>query len=293
MSRLEDLFSAWAQGPGTTEAEKCENAERAVKKAIAADSKLSRLDVTVFAQGSYKVRTNVRQDSDVDVCVRYNGGFFESYPAGKTRADFGNIEGSLNFSDFKDMVENALNSYFGTASVTQGNKAFDIHANTYRIDADVLPAFEYRWYTGDFNAEWDHHYHSGVAFFPDRGNMVINWPQQTYDNGVSRNDSTGRRYKRVIRILKRLRNAMQKDKIAEADNVASFLIESLVWNAPLEAFQHNTYTDDVRYVIANIFNRTRSEAPPSKLGGIFQMCCLISFAHSSPQQAEGYPALFL
>jgi len=36
-----------------------------------------------------------------------------------------------------------------------------------------------------------------------------------------------------------------------------------------------------------------SETPPSKLGGIFQMYCLISFAHSSPQQAEGYPALFL
>ena len=35
------------------------------------------------------------------------------------------------------------------------------------------------------------------------------------------------------------------------------------------------------------------EAPPSKLGGIFQMYCLITFAHSSPQQAEGYPALFL
>jgi len=36
-----------------------------------------------------------------------------------------------------------------------------------------------------------------------------------------------------------------------------------------------------------------SEAPPSKLVGIIQMYCLITFAHSSPQQAERYPALFL
>jgi hypothetical protein len=30
-----------------------------------------------------------------------------------------------------------------------------------------------------------------------------------------------------------------------------------------------------------------SETPPSKLGGIFQMYYLITFAHSSPQQADG------
>jgi hypothetical protein len=36
-----------------------------------------------------------------------------------------------------------------------------------------------------------------------------------------------------------------------------------------------------------------SKAPPNKLGGIFQMCCLITFAHSSPQQAEEHPAQFL
>ena len=29
------------------------------------------------------------------------------------------------------------------------------------------------------------------------------------------------------------------------------------------------------------------ETPPSKLGGIFQMYYLITFAHSSPQQADG------
>jgi tRNA nucleotidyltransferase (CCA-adding enzyme) len=107
MSTWEDIFSSWAQGPGKTEADKCDNAEAAVRKAIAADRTLSRLDTTVFAQGSYKARTNVKQDSDVDICVRYDGGFFESYPEGKTRAAFGNVEGSLNFSDFKNMVEHA------------------------------------------------------------------------------------------------------------------------------------------------------------------------------------------
>jgi hypothetical protein len=289
MSTLEDTFTSWAQGPGSTEAEKCKNAEAAVRKALTADRTLSRLDITVFAQGSYNARTNVKQDSDVDICVRYNGGFFESYPEGKTRKDFGNVDGTLNFSDFKSMVENALNSYFGASSVTRGNKAFDIHANSYRIDADVLPTFEYRWYTGDFTADQSHYYHSGVAFLPDRGNMVINWPQQTYDNGVARNNATGRRYKRVIRILKRLRNAMQEDKINLAQGIQSFLIECLVWNAPVISFQYDTYTANVRDVLANVYNTMLNEEACSEWGEVNELKYL--FRPSQPwtrQQARNF-----
>ena len=271
MSSLEDIFSSWAQGPGTTEAEKFENAERAIKKAIAADSKLSRLDVTVFAQGSYKARTNVKQDSDVDVCVRYNEAWFAHYPDGKTDKDFGETTGALKFTDFKDMVGIALTSYFGAPSITRGNKAFDIHENSYRIDADVVPTFQHRRYTGNISPDRTYEFHAGVAFIPDKGSLVINWPEQNYENGVQRNDDTGRRYKRIIRILKRLRNAMQDDKIPGADNVASFLIESLVWNAPLAAFQHDAYTDDVRYVIADIFNRTRTEKDCSEWGEVNEL----------------------
>jgi len=62
MNISEDTFAFWAKGPSATEAEKCENAETAVRKAIAADEKLSEMDISVFAQGSYRARTNVRQD---------------------------------------------------------------------------------------------------------------------------------------------------------------------------------------------------------------------------------------
>jgi tRNA nucleotidyltransferase (CCA-adding enzyme) len=73
MNISEETFASWAQGPGQTEAQKCENSETAVRKALAADRHLASLDISVFAQGSYRARTNVRQDSDVDICVRYNG----------------------------------------------------------------------------------------------------------------------------------------------------------------------------------------------------------------------------
>jgi tRNA nucleotidyltransferase (CCA-adding enzyme) len=67
---LETSFAAWAKGPGKTEEEKSDNAVSAIKKAIANDPTLSKRSVSVFAQGSYRNRTNIRAESDVDVCVR-------------------------------------------------------------------------------------------------------------------------------------------------------------------------------------------------------------------------------
>ena len=169
MNISEENLVSWSKGPGQTEADKCSNAETAVRKAINAREQLAALDVSVFAQGSYSARTNVRQNSDVDICVRYNATFFTCYPDGMSRETVGNVPGTMAFADFKSMVQKALGDYFGKAGVTRGNKAFDIHANTYRIDADVVPTFEYRRYTGKRNADGSHHYLSGVAFDPDSG----------------------------------------------------------------------------------------------------------------------------
>jgi hypothetical protein len=148
--------------------------------------------------------------------------------------------------------------------VSRGKKAFDVHANTYRIDADVVAAFKHRRYTGNKTEDGTDHFHEGVAFLPDGGSLIKNWPQQTYDNGVARNDETSRCYKRTIRIFKRLRNKMQEDGIPEAANIASFLIECLVWNAPLGAFQNDTYTEVVRQVIIGVWNPTKADETCSK-----------------------------
>jgi hypothetical protein len=88
------------------------------------------------------------------------------------------------------MVSDALVGYFGSEGVTPGNKAFDVHENTYRIDADVVATFEHRRYSGSLNPDGTHNYLSGVAFDPDDGARIINWPEQNYTNGVARNDAT-------------------------------------------------------------------------------------------------------
>ena len=285
MASWEETFTSWAKGPGKTEQDKCENAENAVKKAISASKKLSTMDVTVFAQGSYAARTNVRQNSDVDICVRLNSHSFCDYPPGKTDADYGMVASDFTFADYRNLVGEALSSYLGAKAVTRGNKAFDVHENTYRIDADVIATFEHRRYYSDGTNQW----HSGIAFNTDDGELIKNFPTHCYDNGVEKNDRTSRRYKRVVRILKRLRDVMQEEKVIAANNVASFLIECLVWNVPDTHFSHDTYAADVREVLAHAFNATLTDRDCSEWVEVNRLKWL--FKGSKPwtrQQAHDY-----
>lgn len=267
----EDTFSSWSQGPGTTEQQRCDNAVSMIVDALNSDSELSKFQIEVFPQGSYKARTNVRNDSDVDVCVKLKDTFFVDYPSGITDTQTGNKGSGYAYSDFKNSVERALVSKFGRDQVKRGNKAFDIHANSYRVDADVVPTFEYRRYTPETDKWGNYVYHSGVKLITDNGDHIVNWPNQTYENGVSKNTSTGRVYKRAIRILKKLRNEMQDSNISASNDIASFLIECLVWNTPNSAFSYPTYTQVIREILAHTFNSTLNDQSPKEWGEVNEL----------------------
>jgi hypothetical protein len=271
MSRdWEATFSSWGAAPGATEQTKCENAERAIRKAIEACATLNAKAIDVFTQGSYANRTNVRQDSDVDICVLYKGAFFTDYSMsqGLNGTVLGHTNGTYPYSEFKKDVEAALVDYFETGSVTRGKKAFDVHANTYRIDADVVPCFEHRRFMGTPENNW---YESGTQLNPDNGGSIINWPRQNYANGVAKNDATGRRFKAVTRILKRLRNEMAEDGYEAAVPIPSYLIECLVWNVPNDGLGHDTFNADVRYAVAHLWNETRTDESCGEWGEVNEL----------------------
>jgi len=280
----EDTFQSWSTGPGTTEQERCDNAVRMVTEALNEDSELARFNISVFPQGSYRARTNIRQDSDVDVCVMLKDTFFAEYPASVTQAMAGNSGSSYRYSDFKNSVERALVRKFGRDQVSRGKKAFDVHANSYRVDADVVPTFEYRYYTEKRDTYGQFLYHSGVKLITDDYQSIINWPEQTYQNGLNKNSDTGRIYKRVIRILKRLRNDMQENRITAAEDIASFLIESLVWNTPNEIFSRSTYTDVVTGVLAHTFDSTITQEKCVEWGEVNELKYL--FRETQPWTRE-------
>lgn len=252
MSRdWEEQFRKWAKPPGKTEQDRCDNAESAIRNAIKASNELKNRSISVFAQGSYRNNTNVRKDSDVDIGILCTNTFYyKPLPAGLTEEILGIRPATYHYNRYKNEVETALVDHFGRAAVKRGNKAFDIHETSYHVEADVAPFFEHRRYDEDGT------HIEGVELLTDNDHRrIINWPDQHYDNGVHKNNNTGRRFKSTVRILKALSNEMI-DQGINAANVPGFLIECLVWNAPDKDFQHSTYMMNVYEVLAHLFNNT-------------------------------------
>lgn len=285
----ESDFRNWAKPSSDTEQQKCDNAVQMVRDAINRDGVLSGKAIEVFAQGSYRNNTNVRQDSDVDICVMLKDVFFYNLPAGKLKGDFKISDASYTYAEFKNSVDKALVNKFGRKEVSRGNKAFDVNANTYRVDADVVACLEHRRYTGQQNYDGTFYYLSGTEFRPDNGGRVINRPQQNYENGVEKNEDSGNRFKYITRVLKRLRNEMADNGISVAKPISSYLLECLVWNVPNIGFGHDTYIDDVRYVLAHTFNETINDEKCHEWGEVNELKYL--FRSSQPwtrQQAHDF-----
>jgi hypothetical protein len=252
-SEWESRFRTWAGGPGDTETAKCENAERMIRKAIGASRALQGLNIDVFAQGSFKNVTNIPQESDVDVSVCLLEAFYFDLPVGTTREDFGIRPTDFTYRPYKQDVVDALSSYFGRDGIDPGNKAIRVHSNTYRVNADVVANWEQRDY---FDVQDPSNYRSGIVFQADDGSWITNYPKQHIEEGILKNGRTGRRFKRMARILKSLQVEMIAIGIV-THRCPSFFLESLVFNVSDDGFNHDSYRDDVRWVLAEICNSTR------------------------------------
>ena len=260
----EATFTQWASPPSKSEQTRCENAINAIGNAVGGSTALKHRQIKVFVQGSYRNRVNVRQDSDVDVGVMCHDYFLNEYPSGMTGADFGNAPGDYSFAQFKNELEAALVAHFGRAAVHRGNKAFDVRENSYHVEADVVPLFEFRHYTE--KGLWL----PGVALIPDRGDRIENYPERLleswpnvplhYENGVAKNGRTHRAFKGVVRILKKLRNEMEAAGLGVAGPVTGFLIECLVWNAPDTRLSGASWSAKVRGALSYLWSNSRELA---------------------------------
>jgi predicted nucleotidyltransferase len=254
-SEWEGIFGTWSRGPQKTETDRIENTKRAIQDAIRNDDKLKSRNIQVFVQGSYKNTVNVKKDSDIDIGVLCFDTFYDEYDSEevKTYQKQYFSPATYDYSTFKNEVETALVNKFGRSAVTRGNKAFDIKATSARVEADVAAFFEHRrYYARD-------KYYSGVQMYTDNGNKIINWPEQHYNNGVDKNSKTYRRYKRSVRILKKLKNAMENHNYIDQDRISGFFIECLVWNVPNNYFNYDSHYDRIKAIITYLYNETKKE----------------------------------
>tara|TARA_Y100000780_G_scaffold219085_1_gene224719 strand:+ start:48105 stop:49043 length:939 start_codon:yes stop_codon:yes gene_type:complete len=232
---IEAKLRKWAKPPSTTEQDKISRTERMVRDAIKSSDALKNRDITIFIKGSYANRINIPSDSDVDVGVRLNSLYYNSYSEGLSDDDFGLVDATYTLSDFKLDLASAMVSYFDRQNVTVGSKAIKVHSNTCRVDGDVVALATHKRYSSRTS------FCEGVALASKSG-MIYNWPQQNYDNHVKKNSNTGQRHKPFIKILKNLKKEMANKGMLKT-SAPSFLIECLSWNVPDHIFKEEKYKE--------------------------------------------------
>lgn len=275
----EETLDNWRKPPSDSEDTKLRNSERMIREAISASDELNKYKVDVFGQGSYANDTNVRLNSDIDINVCMKDYVYFDLPDGKTREDYGYSEIDYTYHQFKAAVERALVAKFGQGEVIHDDKCITVKGSATRVEADVVPTWEYhRHDSGGGKA-------IGTKFITDAGIGVVNYPLQHIENGKSKNVLTQRRFKRLTRILKRLRFKMIEDGLAVNENITSFLLECLVWNVPNSIFNDkDSWTERLEGAILYIYSQLKEDGPFKEWGEVSELLYL--FRSSRKWSAE-------
>ena len=198
-------------------------------------------DITykVFLQGSYKNDTNLGGDSDVDVVVRLNQRLrprVVEISGRQLQEDAAHQGAYQRWKSFRDHALKAMRARFGNAAKS-GRKTVKVPKGKIPADADLVVTLRYR---------------EGIAFYlSDEGRWVVSFPQQHHEQGLAKEEATGRRFKRTVRMFKAARNRLVEKKMLAKEDAPSYFIECLLYNVPDGLFKPKlapTYTDIVDWL---------------------------------------------
>ena len=242
----------WGRPPSTSEREQIARTVRMITVALRRHPWFRTQRLRVFIQGSYTNNTNVRLNSDMDLCVCLTDGFFMQDAAGSWELHVDRLgrDPTVSLAGLKEHLYVALADRFGASSVSWGNKAIKVReTKTTRVRADVVGAFQASQRLPRLKAARLSQDDYGIAICPDNGKIMMSFPHHHLKNGTAKNKKTGGKYKNLVRIIKKFRDEMQDAGICQADTVPSFLLESLIYNCPNLCFQDNNIVDRVERVL--------------------------------------------
>ena len=247
-SNWNSRFEHWQRPASDTEEQKIERAARMVRDALAKNAWLTSEGVTVQPQGSYFNNTNVRLDSDMDLRVVHPGIKVDYNP--NVLVEAANKALSYTFNGPPLASQNArmraemaaaLRDALGDRNVDDtGSRAIHVKALPgSRAEADVVPTFVLNHVVWVDASRIYHTIHGVGILSKDGTTWTLNFPHQHNTNGAAKRGRTKHRFKRCVRMLKRLRNEMADAGVQAAKPIPSYLIECLAYRVD-DFF----YTDD-------------------------------------------------
>ena len=250
---MEEKLSGWTGPSSATEQDKQDRTERMIREAIKEHTAFDGCDLSVYAKGSYANNTNVKADSDVDIAVQCGEAVYWEEATKGAHPPNGSYTGMWTPAKLRSELEEALNAKFAGQVDSSGSTAFRIHSGSARVDADVVPCFDYQYYFSSSN------YREGAKAFKQNGNSLVNYPKQQLENGRAKNIRTRQYYKKAVRIMKRVENMMVAEDIHR--EVPSFFVECLVYNCPDSVFLEPTWTKTVEGIILHIWQELEGDEP--------------------------------
>jgi len=250
---FEEMLAGWTGPSSDTEQDKQERTERMVREAVSGHPAFSDCSLKVYAKGSYPNNTNVRADSDVDIGVQCQDVFYWDKHPDAAAPSISSYQGIWTSTKLRSELVEALKAKFGDDVDTTGSTAIRVHSSSARVDADVVPCFSYRYYSSNEN------YWEGAKTFKKDGTSLVNYPDQHLRKGRDKNNGTNQDFKKLVRIMKRVENAMFEKGTHPA--VPSYFVECLVYNCPDSIIKLSTWAEAVRGLIVHLWDQLDGEEP--------------------------------
>jgi hypothetical protein len=230
-----DRLAHWEKPASPTEEAKIERAASIARKIVANNQWLVGEGASIQPQGSYFNNTNVRLEADMDLRIQFpliRTLYLDDIDPAYGDRTLGYIDAGKTFSSVLTRARaellKELNDWFDAASIdASGNKAIAVSGlDGSRADCDLVPAFRLDYVLkGNFGNLVTL---SGVSILGRDGNWTNNFPEQHHANGKAKRLRTACRYKKVVRMLKRLNYELcELGQIPQ--RLPGFLVESLVY----------------------------------------------------------------
>jgi hypothetical protein len=265
-----DRLEHWERPASDSEEATIERAAAMTRQVMSANSWFIAEKVEIQPQGSYYNNTNVRKESDIDlraihpdIFIQYEPGVLQSnayralsyYSTGKTFTD--------TAAQLRYHILTQLGSRFGAHNVdASGKKAIRVNGIPgSRATVDIVPCFVLH------RVGWNPLTSSywtvkGIAILSVDGSWTFSFPDQHHANGIAKRARTRLRFKKVVRMVKRLRDELVQQGAIRAKEVPSFLLESLVYGVEDNTFlvEADDRCDHLRRVISRIDTQLQDAA---------------------------------
>ena len=154
-------------------------------------------------------------------------------------------------------VKRALVEYYGARWVSEKDKCLKVAKRSGYVDADVVPAFQYRYFRSSNPSDIRRDWVEGIIIYPRSGGTIINYPKEHIRNGQAKNKACGGRYKSTVRQIKRLRNrAVAEGRIKKSES-PGYLLECMTYNVPNSMFISND-SDRLLKVVSHLKSTDKS-----------------------------------